>query len=288
MPHDKSKPFKSLRIPLDKLSSIESYAPRLLQEFLQDLNVARDRDAIWSLLEALCAELGQRYILYRFAFIQPSGEVTHHGRSNLPPQWTAWVESLPDVAEHDYGLTHARHKLTTFVVGIEFLDQYRRAGFLSPQYETLMTEAAAIGWRSGLFIPLRTIRKKERGGFIIGGDQSEPEFRAFLAQHGWTVSVAAIQAHIKYLSLLLREEAESYELTPRQLEFLHLSANGYEVKEIAFHWEVSVQYVTRVRREVCDRLGVASKMAVMAKAVRLDLLTEEDFEIGHAMSTSWS
>lgn len=275
-------------MPLDELSSIESYAPRLLQEFLRDLNLAEDRHAIWALLESLCTALGQRYIVYRFAFIQPPGEVTHHGRSNLPPDWTAWVKSLPDGAEYDYGLHHSRRKLTAFVVGIEFADQYRRAGFLSPQYETLMTQAAEIGWRSGLFIPLRTIRKKERGGFIFGGDKSKPEFRAFLAEHGWTVSVAAIQAHIKYMSLLLREEAERYDLTPRQLEFLHLSANGYEVKEIAYRWEVSVQYVTRIRREVCERLGASSKMAVMAKAVRLDLLTEEDFEIGHAMSTSWT
>ncbi|TNF19058.1 MAG: hypothetical protein EP318_16475 [Rhodobacteraceae bacterium] len=288
MPHDRSTSARSLRVRLDALSSIESYVPEALQEFLQDLNLAPDRDAVWGLLESLCERLGQRYVLYRFVLVRPPGGGIRHRRSNLPADWTRWVESLPEEATLDYGLNHAIHKLTAFAIGIEFADQYRRAGFLSPHYETLMTQAARIGWRSGLLIPLRTSRREERGTFIIGGGQSEAEFRAFVAEHGWTVSVAALQAHLKYTALLLQEEAESYELTPRQLEFLHLSANGYEVKEIAFHWGVSVQYVTRVRRDICDRMGTKSKMAVMAKAVRLDLLTEEDFEIAQAMSTSWS
>lgn len=287
MPQAAFHPPKSIQVPLRNLSPIEDYVPRLLQEFLRDLNLAQDVQTVWTLLETLCETVGQRYIIYRFGSRLPSGEARHHRRSNLPSDWVAWVDSLPDGSALDYGLNHTSRKLTPFAVGIEFAEQYRQAGFLSPQYEAQMKEAAEIGWRSGLLIPLRSTRREERGSFIICGGLSEPRFRAFMAEHGWTIEVAAIQAHMKYISLLLREEAESYDLTKRQLEFLRLSANGYEIKEIAFDWDVSVQYVTRVRRQVCDRLGVKSKMAVMVKAVRLDLLTEDDFEIGHAMSSSW-
>ncbi|WP_323764770.1 autoinducer binding domain-containing protein [Marinovum sp.] len=272
----------------DDLSQIETYAPKLLQAFLRDLNHAPDRHAVWALLEQLCSDLGQRYVLYGFGYKRSETAADYHSQSNLPKEWKGWIDTLPRLAEIDYGRRHAITKLTAFAVGVEFIELYRRAGLLDPKYEEIIRRASEIGWRSGLFIPLRSTLREERGGFTIGGDLSEPEFRDFIKEHGWTISMAGVQSHNIYLSMLLREEAERFDLTSRQLEFLKLSASGFEVKEIAFSWGVSVQYVTRIRRELCERFGVTSKMAVMAKAVRLDLLTEKDFEVSQAMSTSWS
>lgn len=288
MKRDQTALSRRYEIRHESLSPIETYAPQLLQEFLRDLNHAEDRATVWGLLEQLCADVGQSYILYGFAYMHGQQRAAYHSQSNLPKGWKEWVGSRPNLAEIDYGRHHSLEKLTAFAIGAEFIELYRRDGLLTPEYEEIILKASEIGLHSGLFIPLRSSRRDERGGFTIGGQMAEPEFRGFLDEHGWTISMAAVQTHNIYLGMLQREEADRFDLTQRQLEFLKLSANGYEVKEIAFNWGVSVQYVTRVRRELCDRFGVTSKMAVMAKAVRLDLLTEQDLEISHAISTSWS
>lgn len=270
-------------------ASIEAFSPPLLQEFLRDLNKADTPDTVWTLLQELCRDVGQRFVLYSFFYNDPESGPSCLSKSNLPKNWRSWIGAQSDLAKQDYPCRHATDRLTPFATGEEFLDLYRTGGINSPDFERFAHEAAQIGWRSGLVIPLRSTHAAERGRLTLAGDMDETAFRDFLRDHGWTISMAAVQGHLTYMNLLLKAKAAAYELKPRQLEFLRLSAKGLEIKHIAFQWGVSVQYVTRVRRDLCRLLGVTSKMAVMAKSVRLDLLSEEEFEAAtKADTTSWT
>ncbi|MCH2093744.1 MAG: autoinducer binding domain-containing protein [Rhodobacteraceae bacterium] len=259
-------------------------APDRLQTFLADLSAAENKGDVWSLLVELSTDLGQRYVSYAFTKVTNYSTLEFNFRSNAPDEWKTWLASKfgGDEREIPY-----KNRLGLTAVGIEFLDDYARAGNLSPEFKEFLDRSAAIGWKSGLLIPLRTVRRAEYGGMTIAGGMNKQDFFDFVKEHGWTLSVASLQAHLVYKEFMFREEAESYDLSERHLDFLRQSARGHEIKAIAHNWQRSQQYVTRIRREVCERLGVASKMAVMAKAARLDILIEQDFQDLESVKSTW-
>ncbi len=235
----------------------------------------------------LCRDLGQTYLSYAFTKVSDYSQIEFNLRSNAPDSWKSWLSAQVAEQELKAVATHDAQMLGLSAVGIEFMDDYRQRGPLSPSFQDFLHRSAAIGWKSGLLVPLRTVRRMEYGGMTIAGDLSRSDFLDFTRESGWTFSVASLQAHLAYREFMFREEADSYDLSPRHLDFLRQSARGFEIKEIAHNWQRSQQYVTRVRREVCDRLGVTSKMAVMAKAAQLDILIDHDIRDLESVSGDW-
>lgn len=282
-------PNSPIRVALDEVAPFEAYAPRMLQEFLCELGVTSSKEDVWKLLQQLCDELEQKYVSYGYIHFHTPKQASTVIHSTLPDFWKRNAESIPDWTYKDYVRMHLWAKLTSFAQGSAFMDQYKASMTLTPEFERAVQEAdERLGWRSGFTTPLRGARREEIGGIAFAGGLDELAFREFVREHGWTMTVGGMHAHVIYMQHFRAEEAQRYELTPRQLEFLRLSAAGKEAKEIAYMWDVSVQAVTKVRRALCDRFGTTSKMGLMAKAVRLDILTDEDFEVDSDASTTWA
>lgn len=288
MPQYAQHPNSTIKVALDELAEFEGYAPRMLQEFLGELGVTQSRDAVWELLKQLCDELEQRYVTYGFLRYNDSKRASTVLHSTLPDAFKRWVETIPDYTYKDYIRMHTVMKLTSFGHGNAFMDQYKSVTAVPPEFERVAQKAQnEFGWSTGFNTPIRGVRREEVGGIVFAGGLDEQAFREFVREHGWTMTAGSLHAHIIYVQHARAEEARSFELTARQLEFLRASAVGKEIKDIAHEWGVTPQAVTKVRRALCERFGTTSKMAIMAKAIRLDILTEDDFEVASDASTSW-
>lgn len=281
-------PNSTIRVALDHISEFESYAPRMLQEFLGELGMSGSTKAVWELLKQLCDELEQCYVTYGFLRYRDSKHASTIMHSTLPDSYKRWIATIPDWTYKDYIRMHATLKLTSFGHGNAFMEQYKSVTDVPPEFERVAEKAQRdFGWRTGFTTPVRGVRREEAGGVVFAGGLDEQSFREFVREHGWTMTAGSLHAHNIYIQHARSEEARKYELTSRQIDFLRASAAGKEIKEIAHEWGVTQQAVTKVRRGLCERFGTTSRMAIMAKAIRLDILTEDDFEVAKDDSTSW-
>jgi DNA-binding NarL/FixJ family response regulator len=85
---------------------------------------------------------------------------------------------------------------------------------------------------------------------------------------------ALVSARIRELSHDLTGDEKSPSLTPREVEVLRLAARGMSNKEIAGHLRIWLQTVKSHLHNVYTRLGVRTRRAAVAKALRLGLIRE--------------
>lgn len=280
-------PESKVKIALNEIRPWEEYAPRALQHFLNELNLTQSSDEVWELYLNLALELGQTVVTYGYLRYSTHADAEVVLRTNLPDEWGQISNAVPNFSYFDYGRMHIASKITSFLHGIEFLDLYEGEEFCTPEYVKIVEKAAEFNMRSGLFIPFRSSLEDEKGGSAFLGAMSRDDFLALLKEHGWTMQVAALQTHIAYQRHLKRAEAEKFDLTERQVAFLRLSANGLSFKEIAHKWQVTDRAVAKHARAISARFGAQSKMAVMARAIRLGIVYERDFEGERYLSTDW-
>lgn len=280
-------PESQVKIALDELRPWELHAPRLLQTFLNDINLTQTADEVWELYVGLAKQLGQTAVTYGYLRYSAHAETDVVLRTNLPDEWAKISDAIPNFSYFDYGRMHIFSKVTSFLHGVEFLDLYQGQEFCTPEYIAIVEKAAEFDMRSAMFIPFRSSIRDEKGGSAFLGPMSRTDFEALVEEHGWTMQVAALYTHNFYQMHLKRQEAEEFGLTDRQIELLRLSANGLAIKEIAHEWQVTDRAVAKHVRAICSRFGTQSKMAVMAKAIRLGLIYEADFETDKYMSTDW-
>ena len=85
---------------------------------------------------------------------------------------------------------------------------------------------------------------------------------------------ALVSSRIRELARDLTGDAEAPSLTPREAEVLRLAARGMSNKEIAGQLGIWLQTVKSHLHNVYRRLGVRTRRAAVAKALRLGLIRE--------------
>ncbi|HJQ39011.1 MAG TPA: response regulator transcription factor [Thermoanaerobaculia bacterium] len=85
---------------------------------------------------------------------------------------------------------------------------------------------------------------------------------------------ALVSARIRELSHDLTGDEKTPALTPREAEVLRLAARGMSNKEIAADLRIWLQTVKSHLHNVYTRLGVRTRRAAVAKALRLGLIRE--------------
>jgi DNA-binding NarL/FixJ family response regulator len=85
---------------------------------------------------------------------------------------------------------------------------------------------------------------------------------------------ALVSARIRELSHDLTGDEKSPSLTPREAQVLRLAARGMSNKEIAADLHIWLQTVKSHLHNVYTRLGVRTRRAAVAKALRLGLIRE--------------
>jgi len=85
---------------------------------------------------------------------------------------------------------------------------------------------------------------------------------------------ALVSSRIRELARDLTGDADAPSLTPRELEVLRLAAAGLTNKEIARHLRIWLQTVKSHLHNVYTRLGVRTRRAAVAKALRLGLIRD--------------
>ena len=85
---------------------------------------------------------------------------------------------------------------------------------------------------------------------------------------------ALVSARIRELAHDLTGDAKPPSLTPRELEVLQLAAGGLTNKEIARRLDIWLQTVKSHLHNAYTRLGVRTRRAAVAKALRLGLIRD--------------
>jgi len=85
---------------------------------------------------------------------------------------------------------------------------------------------------------------------------------------------ALVSVRIRELARDLTGDAKAPSLTPRELEVLQLAASGLSNKEIARRLQIWLQTVKSHLHNAYTRLGVRTRRAAVAKALRLGVLRD--------------
>jgi len=170
-----------------------------------------------------------------------------------------------------YFRNHAMHYLTPLMVGIEFVDEYRH---IPEARVEVLRIAARHGIRAGFSIPLRVNSPPQSAIMTFSGDHSRRQMQAIVRAHGWTLNVAALMGHQRYLMLFAQEFPERNQITEKQLELLKMIGAGHQDKTIAAELGISISAVRQRLNALIQNTGITSRAELAALAMSLGVLPD--------------
>jgi len=141
-----------------------------------------------------------------------------------------------------------------------------------------------------LLLSFHTVKNHMQNIFKKTGVKRRKEAVEHARQRGWlddlkageTVELSGTECSPELAASRIRELARELAvdqpppvLTPREMEVLRLVARGFTNKEIARHLRIWLQTVKSHLHSIYTRLGVRTRRAAIAKALRLELIREE-------------
>ncbi|MCR9124643.1 MAG: LuxR C-terminal-related transcriptional regulator [Rhodobacteraceae bacterium] len=249
-----------------------------MHRFWGDVTQQTSTDGLWKVLLCHLTHMGFPMVNYLHRSFESFDAAQMDLRSTMPAAWIKMAEGRAGPGRARFPMHDVPFRLHPFLHGVEFLNDYRDARFCTPRFISDVQIAGNHGFRSGVVIPLRSGLSNERASILIGGGQKREDFEDAMQRHGWTLHTAAMQFHLSYLALLRREKVAELGLTDRQLELLMLSAQGMATKEVAYKWGVTEQAVSKMMRNIIARFDVNTKIGVIAKAVKLDLISQTELD----------
>ncbi len=192
-------------------------------------------------------------------------------RASYDTGWLGAHASDMAIGRWSYLSGHSALHLTPIAVGLEFLAEYHP---LPESRIAVLQEAARRGLRAGFSIPLRQTMPPRIGQISLAGDHSRREMLAIIHAHGWTLNVAALTAHERFLMLFAQEFPERSRITEKQLELLAMIGAGLQDKQIAERLGVSISAVRHRLQALCGRTGKTSRAELAALAMSLGVLPD--------------
>nr|WP_319949475.1 LuxR C-terminal-related transcriptional regulator [uncultured Shimia sp.] len=249
----------------------ETYTPEFLHGFLADLEVTEHSSDVWRLLVGLGRKLELPMVDLITASNYANWKKTLFVRTSYDSTWLHDVNKNPDLAKWSYFRSHAMHHLTPFAVGIEFVDEY----YHIPQTRyDLLREASRRGLRSGFSIPLRLHAPPQAGLITFSGDHGKRDMQRIIQAHGWTLNVAALSGHQRYLTHFFAEFSERNSITSKQKELLEMIGSGMQDKAIAKQLEITVSAVRQRMNHILRKTGLTNRAELAALAMSVGLLPD--------------
>lgn len=253
------------------LIAAERHTPPLLARFLADLEQTEHSVDVWRLL----TDLGQTLDLPCIDFICASSfqdwKRTLFIRTSYDSSWLNELNKDPEIGNWSYFRTHAMNHLTPITIGIEYIDQYIP---LPERRVEVLRMAAERGARAGFSVPLRLVTPSQAALITYAGDHSRAAFDALLAKHGWTLNVAALVAHQRYMSHFVKEFSERNEISEKQRELLEAVGRGLQDKQIAFELSISISAVRQRMQGLLERTGLQTRVELAALAMSIGILPD--------------
>lgn len=249
----------------------ECYTPDILRVFLADMEDTETSLEVWKLLVSLGKSLDLPYIDFISASSYTNWKKTLFIRTSYDSGWLNDANKDPDLQKWSYFRSHGMKYLTPVMVGIDFVDEYRH---IPEKRVELMRYAASKGMRAGYSIPLRQYAPPQAAQISFMGDHSRREMIAIVKAHGWTLTVAAMAAHQRYMTHFVAEFPQRNEISDKQLELLGKIGLGLQDKQIADDLDISVSAVRQRMHLLLTKTGLANRSELVALAMRMGVLPD--------------
>ncbi|SEP86854.1 Autoinducer binding domain-containing protein [Thalassovita taeanensis] len=249
----------------------ECYTPKLLQEFLADIEDCTRSVQVWDRLVVLGRQLDLPSIDFITASSYSDWKKTLFVRTSYDSSWLNEANRDPEVSKWSYFRSHAMHHLTPILIGLEFVEEYMH---LPARRVEVLRLAAQHGIRSGFSVPLRVHAPPQAGLITFSGNHARKEMLAIVKAHGWTLNVAALAAHQRYMTHFAAEFFERNKITNKQRALLEKVGLGLQDKQIAVDLGVSVSALRQRMHKLMLKTGLSNRAEVAALAMSTGLLPD--------------
>lgn len=263
--------------PHRELLGAERYTPELLHSFLVDIEATERSVQVWDRLVVLGKTIGLPFIDFIAASSYVDWRKTLFIRTSYDSSWLNDPNKDPELQKWSYFRSHAMHHLTPILVGLEFVSEFKR---LPARRLEVLAMAAQRGMRAGLSVPLRIHAPPQAALITYSGDLSRAEMQDVMQEHGWTLNVAAMVAHQRYMTHFTTEFFERNEITDKQSELLRLVGQGYQDKTIAAELGISVSALRQRMHSLMNKANLANRAEMAALAMSSGLLPDPQFANG--------
>lgn len=253
------------------LLAAEQTTPEPLHTFLRDLEICNSSEAVWKRLVTLSRGLELPAVDYIVACAASSWKRTLFIRTSHDSRWLQEANQDPEVTRWSYFRSHAMDHLTPLMIGLEFVDDNVH---MPEARVAVLREAARRGMRAGFSVPLRTHAPPMKGIISFLGDHSRRDMLAITRAHGWTLNVAALTAHQRYIALWSAEFFDRNDISEKQREMLELLGLGYQDKVIADRLDISVSALRQRMQVLMTKAGVHNRAELAALAMSAGLLPD--------------
>lgn len=265
--------------PRRALIDAERYSPELLRNFLADLETTTHSRDVWKLLVGLGRQLNLPHIDFICASSYDNFRKTLFIRTSYDASWLNHLNRDPELQKWSYFRSHAMEHLTPIMVGIEFIDEYYH---LPARRVDVLREAAKRGIRAGFSIPLRLHAPPQSALITFAGDHARRDMREIVRAHGWTLSVAALHGHQRYMRHFHTEFSERNHVSPKQQELLEKIGLGLQDKQIADDLGISVSAVRQRMHALMEKAGLSNRAELATLAMSMGLIPDPLHGPGHA------
>lgn len=253
------------------LIAAEQQTPKTLHDFLRDLEGTRRSVDVWRLLVQLGRMLELPFIDFITASSFRDWRKTLFVRTSYDARWLNELNADPELQKWSYFRTHALNYLTPIMTGLEFIDDFHP---VPPARRQMLEIAARRGMRAGFSVPLRIHAPPQAGLITFSGDHARRDMLTIIRAHGWTLNVAALAAHQRYVMHFSAEFAERNAISDKQRELLQMLGRGLPDKEIADRLGISVSAVRQRMLNLTDKTGIANRSGLAALAMSIGLVPD--------------
>lgn len=259
--------------PADRRPPVEAenHTPDTLRDFLLDLENTGHSSDVWRLIVELGRQLNLPYVDMIASSNYANWKKTQFVLTSYDSSWLNAVNRDPDLARWSYFRSHAMHHLTPIAVGVEFVEEYRHIP--QARYEVLR-EAGRRGIRAGFSVPLRLHAPPQAALITFSGDHSRREMEHIIRMHGWTLNVAALSGHQRYMTHFAAEFSERNRITDKQRELLQMIGGGMQDKIIAEELGVTVSAVRQRMNNILKKTGLSNRAELAALAMSMGILPD--------------
>lgn len=257
--------------PHRPLIEAEKQTPAVLHEFLRDLEETGRSVDVWNRLVQLGRTLDLPFVDFISASSFLDWKKTLFVRTSYDSEWLNDLNRDPTVQKWSYFRSHALDHLTPIMTGLEFIDDFHPVPL---KRRKALELAAERGLRSGFSVPLRIHAPPQSGLITFSGDHARRDMLTILRAHGWTLHVAAMAAHQRYVMHFLAEFTDRNAISDKQSELLAFLGQGLRDKEIAKQLGVSVSAVRQRMHSLTEKTGIENRSGLAALAMSLGLVPD--------------
>lgn len=253
------------------LLAAEQHVPDLLQEFLRDIEITQSTTEVWERMVQLGRSVDLPLVDYVAVSNAADWKRTLFVRTSYDSRWLYDHNQDPEVSKWSYLRSHAVHQLTPILIGLEFIDEYLH---LPEKRVEVLREAAQHGIRSGFSVPLRVNAPPQTGILSFCGDHAKRDMLAIVKAHGWTLNVAALVGHQRYMAHFAQEFLQRNDISDKQTELLSLIGRGMQDKQIAARLRISVSALRQRMQSLMAKTGTVNRAELAALAMGLGMLPD--------------